>query len=456
MSSQDDKRVKDAVDRALKGAGLSRRDFLKLSSGGALLAGAAAGTGSLLHSPPARAVSTNARIVIVGAGAAGLSCATRLARELDGADVILIDRRQDHYYQPGLTLVGTGVWQTEKLLDRNRRYVPSSVNWVHDMVIEYDPDNNRVVTETGQVIEYDFLMVATGVQVNYSVIEGMSENLIGHRGVGCVYDRPELAERTWQAVDHFVNEGGIGLFTRPPGDMKCAGAPLKVTMLTESRMKERGTRDRAEMHYLPPGTSLFSQPHTEDFLRRNLPQRDIHIHWDHPLKAIDPDRKTATFKTPLGDETLDYDFIHVVPPMSAPDALRYSPLAAQEAPFRGWLEVDRFTLQHTRYPNVFGAGDVNGVPVGKTAASVKAQVPVAVENMIQIIQGATPTAAYDGYTSCPLITELGQAILVEFDYDLNMKPSFPFISPYQEHWVPWVMKDRLLLAAYKAMLRGRI
>ncbi|ANB02719.1 NAD(P)/FAD-dependent oxidoreductase [Ectothiorhodospira sp. BSL-9] len=449
-----DKQIQSAVQRALGDKGLSRRDFLRLSGGGALLAGAA--TSGLLYSGTARAVSTNARIVIVGAGAAGLSCATRLNRELEGAQITLIDRREAHYYQPGLTLVATGVWETTKTLDNNRRYIPSGVHWMHDMVAEYDPDNNRVITEDGRTVEYDYLMVTTGLQVNYDQVEGMSKELIGQRGVGCVYDTPDVAQRTWRAVDEFVDNGGVGLFTRPRGDIKCAGAPLKVTMLTESRMKERGTRDRAEMHYLPPGASLFSQPDADDFLSKNFPERGIEIHWDHPLTAIDPDAKTATFETPLGDETLDYDFIHVVPPMSAPDSLRESELAAQEAPFKGWLEVDRHTLQHNRYANVFGAGDINGVPIGKTAASVKSQVPVAVENMIQAIQGRENSASYDGYTSCPLITELGKAILVEFDYDLKMKPSFPVISPYEEHWVPWVMKDRLLLAAYRAMLRGRI
>ncbi|MCG5514582.1 MULTISPECIES: NAD(P)/FAD-dependent oxidoreductase [unclassified Ectothiorhodospira] len=452
--SQKDKHIQSAVQRALGNEGLSRRDFLRLSGGGALLAGAA--SSGLLYPGAARAVPTNARIVIVGAGAAGLSCATRLSRELDGSQITLIDRREEHYYQPGFTLVGTGVWGVAKTTDKNSRYIPSGVSWIQDMVAEYDPDNNRVITDDGRTVKYDYLMVATGLQINYTDIEGMSTDLIGQRGVGCVYDRPDHAQRTWSALDHFVDNGGVGLFTRPPGAIKCAGAPLKVTMLTESRLKERSTRDRAEMHYLPPGAGLFSQPDADDFLSKHFPERGIQIHWDHPLRAIDPDAKTATFATPLGDETLDYDFIHVVPPMSAPDSLRESELAAQEAPFQGWLEVDRHTLQHNRYPNVFGAGDINGVPIGKTAASVKSQVPVAVENMIQAIQGRENSARYDGYTSCPLITELGKAILVEFDYDLNMKPSFPFISPYEEHWVPWVMKDRLLLAAYRAMLRGRI
>lgn len=444
-----------AVQRVLAEKDVSRRNFLRIAGGGALLAGA--GTSSLLYAGQAQAkVKTNAHVVIVGAGAAGLSCATRLSRELDGAKITVIDRRRNHYYQPGLTLVATGVWNMDQTIDRNERYLPSSVNWVHAMVRDYDPDNNRVITDAGESISYDYLMVTAGLQVNHSAVEGMSPELIGTRGIGCVYDRPEYAQQTWTAIDKYTREGGRALFTRAPGAMKCAGAPLKMAMLTESRMKERGNRARGEFHYLTPGTSLFAVEATNEWLINNFAERDISLHWDHQVVAIDADARRATFQTPIGRETMDYDFIHVVPPMTAPDSLRESPLAAAEGPFRGWLEVDRFSLQHARYANVYGAGDIVGTPIGKTAASVKAQVPVAVTNMVNTIAGREQSASYDGYTSCPLITGLGKAILVEFDYNLDMVPSFDFISPYEEHWVPWVMKDRLLLAAYRAMLRGRI
>ncbi|MEE4639898.1 MAG: FAD/NAD(P)-binding oxidoreductase, partial [Wenzhouxiangella sp.] len=308
-------------------------------------------------------------------------------------------------------------------------------------------------------VEYDYLMVTTGLYLNFADIEGMSPELIGTQGIGCVYDNSDHATRTWQMIDRFADEGGVGLFTRCAGAVKCAGAPLKITMLSEDLMQRRGTRDRGELSYLTAGTGLFSQPDMNDFLKQEFPSRNIAVQWRHRLSGIEPELKRATFATPEGDVRLDYDFIHVVPDMRAPDALAFSPLAWQSGSFADdghWMEVDKHTMRHPRFPNVFGAGDCVGTPIGKTAASVKAQVPVAVENMIQAIQQREMTASYNGYTSCPLITARGRGILVEFDYALDMVPSFPFISPYEEHWVPWVMKDRMLHAAYNAMMRGRV
>ncbi|HMA98624.1 MAG TPA: FAD/NAD(P)-binding oxidoreductase [Wenzhouxiangella sp.] len=435
---------------------LQRRRILQASGLG--VAGLAAG-GSLLKSTPARAVQTSARIVIVGGGAAGLSAANRLANGLTGAKITIIEKREQHTYQPGLTLVATGIWNQRKVMDRNERYMPSGINWIKGMVSEFDPDANRVVTDSGQVVEYDYLMVTTGLYLNFADIEGMSPDLIGTRGIGCVYDSTDNATKTWQMIDRFADEGGAGLFTRCAGAVKCAGAPLKVTMLTEDLMQRRGTRDRAEFSYLTAGKGLFSQPDINDFLKKEFPDRGITPRWSHRLVGLEPELKRATFATPEGDVRMDYDFIHVVPDMRAPDALAFSPLAWQAGSFAEdghWLEVDKHTMRHPRYPNVFGAGDCVGTPIGKTAASVKAQVPVATENMIQAIEQREMTASYDGYTSCPLITARGRGILVEFDYALDMVPSFPFISPYEEHWVPWVMKDRMLHAAYNAMMRGRV
>ncbi len=434
-----------------------RRDFLALSASGAVLAAAGLGAGALLTAPPARAVSTRARIVIVGAGAAGISLASRLSSGLDGARITLIDSREAHYYQPGLTLVATGAWNASRVVDSNSRYIPSGVTWIRERVEEFDPDNNRVYTESGRGVDYDYLLVANGLKLDFDAIEGMEPGLIGSHGIGCVYDNPDHAARTWQAIEGFTRSGGVGLFTRAPGAIKCAGAPLKITMLTEHGLRRAGNRANAELHYFQPGHSLFSQPDMDAFLKEHFPQdRDISIHWEHRFTAIDPGRREATFATADGERTLGYDFIHVVPPMTAPDSVRNSVLASEEAAFAGWLEVDRYTMQHRRYPNVFGAGDVVGTPIGKTAASVKAQVPVVAANLISLIADREMTARYNGYTSCPLITERGRGILVEFDYDLKMVPSFGFISPYEEHWVPWLMKDRMLHAAYNAMLRGRI
>lgn len=444
-----DESISDAPDPG-------RRRLLQASGIG--LAGLATG-GALLQSKPAKAVATSARIVIVGGGAAGLSAANRLASGLSGARIIIIERREQHIYQPGLTLVATGIWNQSKVLDSNARYMPSGIDWIKGMVTEFDPDANRVVTDSGQVVDYDYLMVTTGLHVDFEAIEGMSTDLIGREGIGCVYDNHEHAARTWQMVDRFAEEGGVGLFTRPAGGIKCAGAPLKVTMLTEDLMQRRGTRERGQFFYPTVGTGLFSQPDMDEFLKQEFPSRNIDVRWNHRMVGIEPERRRATFATPQGELRLDYDFIHVVPPMRAPDALGNSALAWQDGPFAddgNWMEVDRHSMQHPRYPNVFGAGDCVGTPIGKTAASVKAQVPVAVENMIQAIQQRDMTARYDGYTSCPLITARGRGILVEFDYALNMVPSFPFISPYREHWVPWVMKDRMLHAAYNAMMRGRV
>jgi sulfide:quinone oxidoreductase len=212
------------------------------------------------------------------------------------------------------------------------------------------------------------------------------------------------------------------------------------------------------MIYNADSKALFGVPPVNKEVIRLFAEREIAANYEHVLTAIDPGRREASYRTASGTVTMDYDFIHVVPPMSAPDSLKASPLAWQEGPFAssGWLEVDKHSLRHRRYPNVFGIGDINGVPRGKTAASVKMQAPVAIHNLLEVIQGREPDASYNGYTSCPLITGVGSAMLVEFDYDGKLIPSFPFIDPLKEGWVPWLLKESLLQPAYHAVLRGTV
>lgn len=435
-------------------SGLSRRKFLAM---GATLAGAAI----LADARSAQAIErirTKARIIIAGAGAAGLAAAAQLACRLEGAEITIFDARKDHYYQPGFTLVAAGLKPMDYTVSATADYVPLGAKWIPEAIAEFDPVGNKVVTEKGRAVPYDFLIVATGLKLDFSGIEGMDVNLIGTNGLGCAYAGPAQAYATWQAISTFADKGGVGLFGRPRTEMKCAGAPVKHIFITDDHLRRRGNRGKAELIYTAQNKTLFSVPIVSEKIRMLYEDRGIKIHYDHVISAIDPGRRRATFTTPTGKSEIDYDFVNVIPPMRAPDAVRNSPLRWQEGNFAadGWMEVDKGTLRHRRFANVFGIGDVAGVPKGKTAASVKWQVPVAVDHLIAAIQGKTSELIYTGYTSCPLITRLGRAMLVEFDYKDNLVPSFPgIIAPLEELWITWVMKTIALKPTYLAMLRGK-
>lgn len=403
-------------------------------------------------------VDGEARIVIVGAGAAGLASASHLRRRLPQASITLIDARRDHYYQPGFTLVGAGIKPVSYVVSTTQEYVAAGVEWVQEAAAEIDPEARRVTTAGGRKVGYDFLIVACGLELDYAAIDGMDTAWIGRDGVGSVYNGPEAAAATWKVMSAFAAQGGVGLFGRPHTDMKCAGAPLKYTFITDDRLRRAGMRGKAELHYLAPQKTLFSVPIVSEKVRMLFQDRGIRPHYEHQLVSIDLGRRLATYRSIAGTTELKYDFIHVVPPMRAPAVVRDSPLPWQDGPFarERWLEVDRETLRHKRYDNVFGVGDIAGVPKGKTAASVKWQVPVAVDHLVGDISGKPSQDKYNGYTSCPLITRLGRAMLIEFDYQDNLYQSFPgFIAPLEELWVSWVMKTVALKPTYISMLRGR-
>ncbi|TCT04618.1 NAD(P)/FAD-dependent oxidoreductase [Aquabacter spiritensis] len=431
---------------------------------GGLSALGAAGLSLAVPSAPSRAedrsdrVATKARIVVAGAGAAGLASAARLAQRLDGAEIILIDKRRAHYYQPGFTLIAAGLQPPSYAVSQTRDYIPGGASLIEEAVAEIDPVGKTVVTESGRAVPYDFLVVATGLDLDYGAIPGMDVTRIGTNGLGSVYAGPDAAAATYAAMSRFAETGGAGLFLRPATEMKCAGAPLKYTFITDDVLRRRGNRGKAELTYNAQNATLFSVPIVSEKVRMLFQDRGVKVNYSHVLSAIDLQRRIATFASPGGQVQMPYDFINVIPPMRAPAVVRASALAWQSGPFAadGWMEVERDTLRHRRFPDVFGVGDVAGVPKGKTAASVKWQVPVAIDHLVAGITGRPSAARYNGYTSCPLITRIGQAMLVEFDYDNNLTPSFPgIIAPLEELWISWVMKEIALKPTYLAMLRGK-
>ena len=402
-------------------------------------------------------VPTKARIVIIGAGAGGTALANRLVRRLEGAEITLLDPRVAHLYQPGLTLVAAGLKPADYVLSQTGDWLPDGVTLIPEKAAAIDPEAKTVATESGQSLAYDFLVVAPGLVLDHDAIEGFSLDMVGQNGIGALYAGPDYAARTWQAASKFTEEGGVGLFTRPETEMKCAGAPLKHTFLIDDIAKRAGNGGKIDVRYAAPQGSLFGVPIVAEKVRMLFGDRGITSHMQHQLLGIDADRRRARFSTPDGSVELDYDYIHVIPPQRAPEVVRQSGLSwADKWTDQGWVECDMASLRHLRYPEIWALGDVAGVPKGKTAASVKWQVPVAEDGLVAAITGTDPTETYNGYTSCPMITQIGRAMLVEFDYNDNLVPSFPgIIAPLEELWISWLMKEVALKATYNAMLRGR-
>ena len=425
-----------------------------------LLSAPVVGALAVNSSSATAALKTSARIVILGSGLGGLAVANRLARELDGAKIIIVDRKEIHNYQPGYTLVATGVWPVSKVADRNSDLQSSGVTWVQEMATSVDPDARIVSTDAGTQVSYDFLVVATGLHLDFDQIEGMDTKMIGTHGLGCVYPSPQAAEATWNAMDTFRQKGGEALMTLPATPLKCAGAPLKMTFMLDDRLRQSGTREKSKITFHSAIGNIFSVPKVAENVLARWAKNDIPVVYHSKLVGIDIGARRATFANQDGSKSeLGYDFIHAVPPMRAPDVIKNSPLAIQEGPMAagGWLEVDKHTLQHKRYPNVFGIGDINGTPRGKTAATVKKSAPLVVSNLIDTIAGKPLSApAFDGYTSCPLLIREGSALLVEFNYEGQLVPSLPGIEPLQDSYMAWVMKYRLLKPAYIAVAKGRV
>jgi len=388
-------------------------------------------------------------VVIVGGGTAGLTVAARLRLARPDLTVALIEPSEKHYYQPLWTLVGAGVFDKSVTERAEADYVPAGVTWVRDRAVAFDPEKKTVRTAAQGDVGYEQLVVAPGIQLDWSKIDGL-EGTLGRDGVVSNY-RYDLVDSTWRALEGF--KGGNAVFTFPSTPVKCAGAPQKIMYLADDHLRRRGVRERSEVIWASAGASIFGVAHYAAPLRKVVERKGIDARFRHDLVAVRAASREAVFRhlDDGSERVIRYDLLHVTPPQSAPDFVKQSPLASSA----GWVDVDKYTLQHARYPDVWALGDASSLPTSRTGAAIRKQAPVLVENLVARTEGRAPTARYDGYSSCPLVTGYGSLILAEFDYDGRPMESFPFDQTI-ERYSMYAMKAYALPELYwNGMLRGR-
>jgi len=394
-------------------------------------------------------------IVIVGGGAAGISVASSLLARKSDLEIAIIDPADVHYYQPGWTMVGGGIFKASDTAKTMGSLIPKGVHWIKSAVAAFEPKDNAVILDGCRVVKYGRLVVCPGLKLDWHRVEGLVETL-GKNGVTSNY-RYDMAPYTWQLVQQL--EKGKALFTQPPMPIKCAGAPQKALYLSADHWLKNGRLGNIDVQFMNAGGVLFGVKDYVPALMEYVKRYNAGLNFFHNLIAVDGPAKKAVFEVKEPDKDprqveVAFDMMHVTPPQTAPDFIRVSPLADSA----GWVDVDQTTLRHKTFDNIWSLGDVMNAPNAKTAAAARKQAPVVAENIVSDIGGHSATAQYDGYGSCPLTVERGKIVLAEFGYGGTLLPSFPrwLVDGTRPTRTAWLLKERILPPVYwRAMLRGK-
>ena len=413
-------------------------------------------------------MKTHYEVLIIGGGTAGIMTAAQMHNKDASMVIGLIEPSDTHYYQPAWTLVGAGTYNFAKTARPMGSVIPQGVDWIKDYAISFIPDKNGVGTKNNGIITYDYLVVAPGLVYDMDLVPGLREAI--DKGVVCSNYTDPL--HTWEVIRNF--KGGTALFTQPTTTIKCGGAPQKIMYLAESYFRKSKVRKNTEVVFATPGTTIFGIPEIKKTLMEVVDRKDINLLFGYQLEKIDAKNRIAWYRMAAHESEynhkdlrtekdgpltgIHYDMLHTAPPSVAPEFVRESPLVNESK----WLDVDKHTLQHNNYPNIFGLGDVAALPTAKTGAAIRKQVPVVVDNILELInKNHIGSKSYNGYSSCPLVTDYGKMVLAEFDYENKFTPDpklkqLLISDSSKESWRLWMLKKFGLPYLYwHKMLKGK-
>ncbi|EIW65660.1 hypothetical protein TREMEDRAFT_70514 [Tremella mesenterica DSM 1558] len=368
---------------------------------------------------------TKPKVLVIGGGMSRLPTSFKAeGQSLSPGDVTIVDSNKYHDYQPGWTVVGSGLAQKTSFRRSLSALLPAHIGHIDQQATAFEPTANRVVLADGSKVEYDYLVVAAGLAINYDKIKNLTEALKDPltSKISTIYSY-ETVDKTWELIKSFDGKGEA-VFTQPFGPVKCAGAPQKIAYMADAYWKT--TPSVPHSRFITGMPTMFAVPHYSKILDRLRQEKGIAAEFNTNLVEVRPESKTAVFEILAGEkkgEKVEKEFgmLHVVPPMGPLGWIKKSPLADSV----GWVDVDQGSLQHKKYPNVFSLGDASSLPTSKTAAAITAQAPVLTHNLVTLMKtGQVGKAIYDGYTSCPLFISRGELLLAEFKYGLERKETF--------------------------------
>lgn len=376
------------------------------------------------------------KLLILGAGTAGTMVANRLSRLLDRDEwqITLVDQNETHYYQPGFLFLPFGIYSKNDVIKPKRDFIPASAELIMSPIEVIEPEQNQVKLVKGnRILNYDFLVIATGCQVHPEQTTGLME----HEWRQSIHEfytvdgAVSLAKtlRNWQGGRLVVN------VVETP--IKCPVAPLEFLMLADWFFQQQGLRDRVEITYATPLSGAFTKPVASRYLGDILQNKGIKIVPDFMIEHVDPDEKKIIS---YDEQEVDYDLLVSIPLNMGDDSIARSGLGDE----LNFILVDKHTFLHPKYANIFVLGDAANIPTSKAGSVAHFAVDCFADNFMRYIDGLEMLPTFDGHANCFIESGFGKGLLIDFNYDVEPLPGrypLPGIGPFQllqeselNHW----------------------
>lgn len=391
-------------------------------------------------------------VVVIGGGNAGVSLAARLQR-YGVKDVALIEPRDHHLYQPLFSHIAGGRASAEEAVRSQESVIPDGVTWIRDSAVDVDANANTLTLASGSSVAYGQLVVCPGLQYDWDAVPGLADAV--HSPHGASHYEFDLAPKAWALLSGMTS--GTAVFTMPAGPIKCGGASQKPMYLACDYWREQGVLDNIRVVMVQPYPTVFGVPEVDRELNRKIAEYGIELRTDSEPVAVDAAAQTATIRNleTGGEEQLHYDVLNGVPPQSAPDWLKATDLPAA-GDKGGFVEVDRQTLRHLRYPNVWSLGDAAGTTNSKSGGALRKQTKVLAKNLVAARQGKRLPAKYNGYSVCPFTVSRDTVVFAEFDDRYRPMPTIPRVPTWNESRLSWVVDRDIFPKVYwNLILKGR-
>jgi sulfide:quinone oxidoreductase len=375
--------------------------------------------------------------LILGAGTSGTMVANKMSQELDLQEwnIIIVDKFESHYYQPGFLFIPFGIYNASDVIKRKRDFIPSNVELVFSDISLIDPENNRVtLAKENRVINYDYLVIATGTQINPSETEGLLDGGGWHENIFDFYTVEGAV-----ALNRFLKfwKGGRMVVNVTEMPIKCPVAPLEFLFLADWFFTERGIRDRVEIVYATPLPGAFTKPRASAILGDILENKGIHLESEFNIGSVDPSKNKIIS---WDERELDYDLLVSVPTNMGAEVIERSGMGDE----LNYVPINQYSLQSEGWENVWVIGDAGNAPTSKAGSVAHFMLDVLVENILRHMEGLEPLPKFDGHANCYIESGFEKGILIDFNYAVEPLPGkfpLPGIGPFSllkesaaNHW----------------------